>query len=62
MNTYRVEKDGMTHYAQPQQLRYYADNGYTIYKTVEMLVTDVDGEMRSAEDANTHSAIIGNQS
>lgn len=42
---YRVEKDGRTFHVQPETIGYYAENGYTIYKTVEEVVDDVKKEI-----------------
>lgn len=50
---YRVEKDGMTHYVQPHQLQYYADNGYRIFREVEEQVTDVADELARLDGPQT---------
>lgn len=44
-NLYRVVKDGRSFYVQPEMIGYYAENGYTIYKTVEEVVDNVEKEM-----------------
>lgn len=58
---YRVEKDGMTHYVQPHQLQYYADNGYRIYREVEVRVTDVAGEIARIEDGSQTAQVTGSE-
>lgn len=44
---YRVEKDGISFHIQPEMVEYYADNGYSIYKTVEEKVTNVKKELEN---------------
>lgn len=48
---YRVERNGISFYVQPEMLGYYAQSGYQIYKQVEEIVTDVEGEVRRASEA-----------
>ena len=50
MVTYRVEKDGITFYVQPEMLDYYASNGYKIYKTIEKQVADIAVEIAAIDD------------
>lgn len=47
-NTYRVEKDGVTFFIQREALDYYANNGYTIYKSVEVEVDDISKELNNS--------------
>lgn len=54
---YRVEKDGVTFYVQPEQIPAYQAAGYTIYKQVEQVVSDVEAEMESA-DARQGSGVV----
>lgn len=49
MTTYKVEKDGIAFYVQPEMLDWYASDGYTIYKTVEEEVLDVAAEIARIE-------------
>lgn len=49
MKTYRVEKDNVTFYVQPEMLGYYEQAGYDIYKTVEERVEDVAAEIGTDE-------------
>lgn len=42
---YRVEKDGVTFYVQPDMIEAYESLGYTIYKQVEVLVEDASSEV-----------------
>lgn len=49
MGIYRVEKDGVTFYVQPEQMPAYQAAGYTIYKQVEQIVSDVKAEMEAAD-------------
>lgn len=49
---YRVEKDGESFYVQDYQVQWYAQNGYKIYKPVEVLVTDIDSELKNSENNN----------
>ena len=56
MAIYRVEKDSISFYVQPETLGYYASEGYQIYKTVEEEVVDVAAEM---DDAQTTVTIGG---
>lgn len=44
MDIYRVEKDGMTFYVQPEQIGFYEAEGYTIYRQYEQVVSDVAAE------------------
>ena len=37
---YRVEKDGITFTIQPEMCGYYASEGYAVYKTVEIPITE----------------------
>lgn len=46
--TYRAVKDGFSFYIQPFMLEGYAEQGYDIYKTVEVKVEDVVAEQRMA--------------
>ena len=50
MATYRVEKDGIAFYVQPEMLDYYASNGYKIYKTIEERVADVAAEIAAIDE------------
>lgn len=50
MTIYRVEKDGITFYIQPEMLDYYASNGYEIFKTEERRVTDVAVEIAAIDE------------
>lgn len=56
MTTYRVEKDGITFYVQPEQIEYYAANGWAVYKTVEEQVTDAAAEATEAIAASVAGA------
>ena len=53
MDLYRVEKDGLTCYVQPDKIQYYADQGYRIYRYVEEQVTDVDEELAAYDNSQT---------
>lgn len=53
MNLYRVLKGDVAHYVQPEQIEYYADNGYEIYRVVEERVTDLAGETKRAKVDST---------
>lgn len=50
MVTYRVEKDGITFYVQPEMLDYYASRGYKIYKTIEKQVADIAVEIAAIDE------------
>lgn len=55
---YRVEKDGISFHIQPEMVEYYADNGYSIYKTVEEKVTNVKKELKNYTP-ETSTAYVG---
>ena len=57
MNLYRVEKDGVTFYVQPEQMPVYQAAGYTIYRQVEEVVSDVETEMELV-DARQEGGIV----
>ncbi len=42
---YRVVKDGRSFHVPADQIEYYANNGYTIYRQVEEEVTDTESEV-----------------
>ena len=48
---FRVEKDGITFYVQPEMVAYYADQGYQVYKFVEIPVSEAQAQIIS-ENAN----------
>lgn len=48
---YRAEKDGFSFCIQPFMLDAYAEQGYDIYKTIEVKVTDAAAEQRIAAQA-----------
>lgn len=58
---YRVEKDGISFHIQPEMVEYYADNGYSIYKTVEEKVTDVKKELENytPETSTAYVGVLG---
>lgn len=47
---YRVEKDGRSFHIRPEQLEFYVNNGYTIYKNVEVPVTNTRQEIKAIND------------
>jgi hypothetical protein len=55
--TYRVEKDGITFYVQPEMLDYYASNGYKIYKTIEKQVADIAVEIAAIDESKPQPVI-----
>lgn len=55
MDVYRVEKDGITFYVQPDEIAHYEALGYTIYKQVEEVVSDVETEL---SDSRNRSGIV----
>jgi hypothetical protein len=52
---YRVEKDGVTFYVQPEQVGMYQRDGWDVYRQTEEKVT-VD--VSAAEGANVESGIV----
>lgn len=52
---YRVEKDGVTFYVQPEQVGMYQRDGWDVYRQTEEKVT-VDVSV--AEGANVESGIV----
>lgn len=44
---YRVEKDGITFYVQPEMVAYYAEQGYKVYRTVEVPVSTSQAQVIS---------------
>ena len=56
--TYRAEKDGLSFSIQPFMLGTYAEQGYSIYKTVEVEVTDVALEEAQAMQSVEASGIV----
>lgn len=42
---YRVEKDGRSFHVPADQIEYYANNGYTIYRQVEEVVVSPESEV-----------------
>lgn len=59
MDLYRVEKDGVTFYVQPEQMPAYQAAGYTIFKQVEQVVSDVEAEVKSANARQGGGVIEG---
>lgn len=56
--TYRAEKDGVSFYIQPFMLESYAEQGYDIYKTVEVKVDDPAAEQESATQEVEQQGVI----
>jgi hypothetical protein len=56
--TYRAEKDGLSFYIQPFMLESYAEQGYDIYKTVEVEVTDIAAEQQQATQAVEQQGVV----
>lgn len=56
--TYRAVKDGFGFFIQPFMLESYAEQGYEIYKTVEVLVEDVAAEQRRATQGVEQEGVI----
>lgn len=52
---YRVEKDGRSFHIHPEALDYYANNGYTIYKSVEVEIDDVSKELDNDISSNVEN-------
>lgn len=47
---YRVEKDGRSFHIRPEQLEFYVNNDYAIYKNVEVPVTNTRQEIKAIND------------
>lgn len=51
IETYRVEKDGVSFYIQKEMVPYYSENGYRVFKSFEREI-DQDGEPIDAKEGN----------
>lgn len=57
MTIYRVEKNGISFHVQPETLDYYAENGYSIFKTIEQPVSDVAVEISAIDESKAKPAV-----
>ena len=54
---YRVKKDNKTFFIQPDMIKYYADNGYSIYKTIEIEITDIQEEIDNYQPSTQSTTV-----
>ena len=54
MGLYRVEKDGITFYVQPEQVAAYQRSGWNVYRQVEEKVTEA---ISASQDGIEHGIV-----
>lgn len=50
IETYRVEKDGLSFFIQEEMVPYYSENGYKVFKSFEREI-DVEGQPVEAQES-----------
>lgn len=56
MDTYRVQKERYSYYVQPSAVKRYADDGWQIFKKVEVEVEDIDAEVEAINEIQSQMA------
>lgn len=52
IETYRVEKDGVSFYVQKETLKHYEDEGYSIFKSFEQRIDADENVISENEDGD----------